>query len=356
MMLRFRPLRYTFTFIGPALGCLAFLHGGWWTWGLPIFAFALVPFAELLIGPDHKVLSPEEVEAAGKDPLYDLLLYAIVPVQYTLLMLFLFAIQEPMTCAELAGTIFSMGILCGNYGINAAHELGHRTKAWERAMSRALLLTSQYIHFYTEHNRGHHRNVATSKDPASSNYKEPVYVFWVRSIVFSYLSAWRIETERLKKSGLHFLSLKNQMLQAVVLQASLVLAIYFAFDGRTSFYYLISALAGILLLETVNYIEHYALKRTKKENGNYHKVSAVHSWNSDHILGRIFMFELSRHSDHHYKSSKKYQLLTSDEHSPQMPSGYPGMMLLSLCPPLFFKVMEKDLNKLRGVREDLEIA
>jgi len=62
----------------------------------------------------------------------------------------------------------------------------------------------------------------------------------------------------------------------------------------------------------------------------------MHSWNSDHQLGRLMLFNLSRHSDHHYKASKKYQLLDSQPESPQMPTGYPGMMLLSLFPPLWF--------------------
>jgi len=100
-----------------------------------------------------------------------------------------------------------------------------------------------------------------------------------------------------------------------------------------------AAISGILLLETVNYIEHYGLLRKLKENGKYEKVQHQHSWNSDHILGRIFLFELSRHSDHHYKASKHYQILNSLPDSPQMPTGYPGMMLLALVPPLWVRFM-----------------
>lgn len=352
MAFRFRPLRYTFTFIGPALAFLAFQYGEAWAWGLPLFAFGLVPLLELIIPPDRYAISDEA--EARTNLIYDLLLYLILPIQFGLLVLFLLTMKEDMSASEWLGRVFTMGILCGNYGINVAHELGHRKHAWERAMARALLLTSQYMHFYTEHNHGHHRHVATERDPASANYKEIVYVFWLRSVIGSYRSAWRIELERLRRVGTQPFSLKNQMLQALLLQVGLLLLISLLFPWHVLLAYGLSAVIGFLLLETVNYIEHYALKRARKENGNYHKVAEVHSWNSDHLLGRIFMFELSRHSDHHYKSSKKYQLLCSS--GPQMPTGYPGMMLLSLLPPLFFRVMEEHLGALRDTREDLIIA
>ena len=106
-----------------------------------------------------------------------------------------------------------------------------------------------------------------------------------------------------------------------------------------------AAVIGILLLETVNYIEHYGLKRQLNENGRYELVKRKHSWNSNHILGRLILFELSRHSEHHYKPDKPYQLLHSDPEAPTMPTGYPGMMLLSFVPPLFFRVMNGKVER-----------
>jgi alkane 1-monooxygenase len=100
------------------------------------------------------------------------------------------------------------------------------------------------------------------------------------------------------------------------------------------------------LLETVNYIEHYALMRKINEKGRYERVRHSHSWNSDHQIGRLMLFNLSRHSDHHYKASKKYQVLESLEDSPQMPTGYPGMMVLALLPPVWFGLMNPHLDRM----------
>ena len=86
---------------------------------------------------------------------------------------------------------------------------------------------------------------------------------------------------------------------------------------------------SFLFLETINYIEHYGLRR-KKIGDKYERVQNIHSWNSDHIMGRIILYELTRHSDHHFRASKKYQVLESLEDSPRLPFGYP-MSCYWLC-------------------------
>jgi len=101
-----------------------------------------------------------------------------------------------------------------------------------------------------------------------------------------------------------------------------------------------------LLLETVNYIEHYGLQRNKIANTDrYERVFPTHSWNSNHKLGRQFLFELTRHSDHHYMASRKYQILRHFDESPQMPFGYPSMIMLATVPPLWFFVMHRHIKK-----------
>ena len=105
-----------------------------------------------------------------------------------------------------------------------------------------------------------------------------------------------------------------------------------------------SACIGILMLETVNYIEHYGLSR-KKKGSRYERTLPIHSWNSNHPIGRLIMLELSRHSDHHFMSTRKYQILRHFDESPQMPTGYPGMMLLALIPPIWFNIMNKEIKR-----------
>ena len=354
---RFRVLRYLVTFIAPAWGIVGLLGHGMWTWALPIHGFLIVPLLEVLLPRRADNLSDEEERAALEDPVFDVLLYLLVPFHWAVLVLFFFQVGEPgLAWWEIAGRTAGMGMLCGIYGINVAHELGHRATRWERDLARALLLTSLYMHFIIEHNRGHHRRVATPDDPASARYGEVLFAFWVRSIVFSWFSAWRIEADRLRKEGHPPYGWRNEMLHALAWQGALLTMIVLAFGPLVLGAFIAAAVIGILLLETVNYIEHYGLRRKRDEKGMYRRVLHVHSWNSDHLLGRLTLFELTRHSDHHWKASRPYQVLRSIDQAPQLPTGYPGTMLLSFFPPLFFRVMHPRLQAMVQLERDLELA
>lgn len=339
-----RFLKYAIVFIIPVVAYFSINASGWWTFGTTILVYALLPLLEFLFSPNEDNLKEAEEELMAKDRVYDILLYLVVPVQFALLYYFVSNISSlESTGVELAGRIFSMGITCGALGINVAHELGHRKDKFEQFLAKSLLLTSLYMHFNIEHNRGHHKNVSTHNDPSSARRGETVFVFWFRSMIMGYISAWRIEANRLKKKGIGPVSLQNEMLRFQIIQALFLAGIFLAFGPMSMVYFMLAALIGIIQLETVNYIEHYGLSRHKKESGQYERVQPWHSWNSNHTLGRLFLFELSRHSDHHFLASRKYQILRHHEESPQMPTGYPGMMLLSLVPPLWFWIMHKQI-------------
>jgi len=239
----------------------------------------------------------------------------------------------------------NIGVLIGTIGINVAHELGHRSTQYEQFFAKALLLSGLYMHFFIEHNRGHHKNVATEEDPASARFGENVYTFWFRSITQSYLDAWRLEAQRLKRSGKNVISTDNQMIWYQIIQAVYLLSVGAIFGWGMILYAMSIALGGVILLETVNYIEHYGLRRKKLASGRYENVQPYHSWNSNHELGRIFLYELTRHSDHHFKATRKYQILRHFEESPQLPLGYPASMLLSLLPPLWFAYMNEKVKQ-----------
>ncbi len=345
--MRLRALKYLFVFISPAVVLLSINIAGLWSYFALFFTFLLIPACELLMKSSITNMSNTEEELAKDDRLYDYLLYALVPIQYVILIYFLNRVSEyNLATYERIGMITAFGISCGVLGINAAHELGHRSTWYEKMMSKMLLLTSQYMHFFIEHNRGHHKNVSTDLDPASSKYGENLYSFFIRSIRDSWFSAWHLESEKLNRSGHKFWSLHNEMLRFQFIQAAFLAIIFLFFGWIPMLCYLGSAVIGFLLLETVNYIEHYGLRR-KQNNGLYERTLPIHSWNSNHPLGRILLLELSRHSDHHYIANRKYQILRHFDESPQMPTGYPGMMLLSFFPPFWFRVMNSQIEKYR---------
>ncbi|MEO1254836.1 MAG: alkane 1-monooxygenase [Bacteroidota bacterium] len=355
---KLNALKYMNVLILPILAWVSFNTIGWTTYLPLIESFAIIPLLELFYKPNPNNLTPEKEKQRKNDKIYDWQLYITVPIQFGLLIVFLFSMQESgLTVVDKIGRISAMGLLCGVIGINVAHELGHRNKKYEQLLAKALLLTSLYMHFFIEHNRGHHKNVSTKKDPSSARYGEILYLFWIRSVVFAYLSAWKLEAQRLSKKGRAIFSLKNEMLQFQLIQVAFTLGIGLLFGWVVMGYFVLAAIMGFLLLETVNYIEHYGLERDKQGN-TYERVMPHHSWNSDHMVGRIVLFELSRHSDHHYIASRKYQILRHIDESPQMPTGYPGMMMLATIPPLWFSIMNPKIKKIKeqGLVEESQQA
>jgi alkane 1-monooxygenase len=324
---------------------IAFTNTGIWAYLPIILFFGGVPLIELFLKPDKGNFEKQQKAMAKADPFYDWLLYFTVPTQIGFVIYFLFIIQDTEAWSlEYFGRVHAMGLMCGVIGINIGHELGHRSNRVEQLLGEILLMTSLEMHFLPFHNSGHHYNVATPNDPATAKRGEWLYVFWFRSQIGSYLQAWRIEAKRLAKNDRHWLSFSNRMVVYTIIQMALVCSVFFLFDWHGLMAFLSAAILGILLLETVNYIEHYGLLRKKNENGRFERVQPKHSWNSDHVIGRIFLFELSRHSDHHYKASKHYQMLESFPDSPQMPTGYPGMLILAMFPPLWIQVMNRKLR------------
>jgi len=345
-----RHFKYLSAYLLPVIALMSIYFGGYYSFSALIFIFIVIPAVELFTNGNTSNLSKVEEEIAAADRFYDYLLYSLVPFQFIILAYFLYKTGDPTLAGyEVIGMITAYGMACG-LTINNAHELGHRNTKMEQFMSKAALMTSLYMHFFIEHNRGHHLHVATEEDPASSRYGENLYAFYLRSIPGSWLSAWNLEKKRLHALNKRIWTLENEMLVYQIIQFTLIALIGIFLGIKVMCCFVIGAAIGCLLLETVNYIEHYGLRRKKKANGKrYERTQPIHSWNSNHPVGRMVMLELSRHSDHHFIANRKYQLLRHFDDSPQMPAGYPGMMLLATVPPLWFKVMHKLIDARKEV-------
>ena len=342
MLPSFRDLRYLIAYTLPLTAAVGLWLGGPWTWLTLAYTFGLVPLLEWWRPLAPAVLGVAAATEAKRHAFFDGLLYLNVPLQYGLLGFFLYTLKtRAFSVAETTGAVLGVGICCGALGINVAHELGHRARAWEQRLAQALLLSTWYLHFFIEHNRGHHRHVATPLDPVTARLHEGYWHFLPRAVLGEYRSAWALETERLRRQGQPWWSASNQMLQFQGAQALLAVGVLAVFGPWGLLAWLGAATVGYVLFQLVNYVEHYGLLRRQTAPGLYERVQPHHSWNSEYPLGRILLYELTRHSDHHYQAARPYHTLRYQPASPQMPTGYPGMMLLAIVPPLWFRVMNE---------------
>ncbi len=339
-------MKYLLAYSIPLIAVIGIYYQGIWSYSAWVYSFVLLPIFEILMPLDKTNYSDTEVQERITNRFYDILLYINVPIVYGMIWFTLTKVTaSQLTFFELIGTVLSLGVVLGSNGINVGHELGHREKLFERILGKLLLIPSHYSHFYIEHNHGHHLHGSTPEDPSTAKYNQNLYAFWIQTVTGTYTKAWKIQKKLNEVNNINFFSIKNDMFWFSIIQIAYLLTMYSIFGLKGLLVALFAGIVGFLLLETINYIEHYGLMRKQTASGRYERVTEKHSWNSNHILGRIILYELTRHSDHHYKSQKKYQILEYHDVSPQMPYGYPTSMVLSFFPPLWFKIMNKRIPK-----------
>ena len=329
-----------FMFVGWGLVNLTGLGLFWWIG--PMVVYVMIPLLDLAIGDDASN-APEEVVAwLERDRYYRWITYLFIPFQFATLFVgcWLMSRGGGLPVIDKLGIATTLGMLNG-IAINTAHELGHKKEHHERWFARIALAPCGYGHFFIEHNRGHHVRVATPDDPASSRLGESFWAFWPRTVVGSVQNGWRLEKSRLRRMGKGTWTLRNDVLNAWAMTVALWAVLVALFGIGVLPYLLLQAVLAFSLLEAVNYLEHYGLRRQSLPNGRFERVTPRHSWNNNHLTTNLFLYHLQRHSDHHANPTRRYQALRHFDDSPQLPAGYAAMILLCYFPPLWRRVMDK---------------
>jgi alkane 1-monooxygenase len=326
---------------GPLL--MFWLHDVRALWLPVLFIYGGVPLLDALMGVDRSNPPESAVPQLEADLFYRRVTFALVPILWAAFVFsaWFVATQQLPWHGWLAMVLTGGGI--GGFCINLGHELGHKQTRLERWLAKIVLAPTGYGHFFIEHNRGHHRDVATPDDPASSRMGESIWRFVLREIPGAARRAWRLESDRLQRDGLPRWSLHNEILQPALITVALWTALVLWLGlGVLPFLLAMSAWANFQLT-SANYIEHYGLLRGRRADGRYERCQPHHSWNSNHVFSNWAVFHLQRHSDHHAHPGRRYQSLRHFENLPQLPSGYFGMFVVAYLPPLWFRVMDRRL-------------
>lgn len=304
---------------------------------VPVFVFVMIPMLDFIFGEKKEIMIETN---DGEDSFYHYVMYFYIPI-HIFLVLFGAHYISNQNLSVLQQWVFtiSTGLITGGIGITIAHELCHRKNSRDQLLSDILLSFVCYTHFSTEHVLGHHKRVATEDDPATARFGESIYHFLFRSVKGSFLSALNIEKIRLKKNDKKVWSLENRILRGVVFQIAICLVLTVFWGSNALRFFIIQSIVAFTLLELVNYVEHYGLER-KKIDGRYSKILPKHSWNNSNLISNLILFNLQRHSHHHADASVEFQHLKHYEEAPQLPLGYPSMVLLALFPPLWKKYMD----------------
>lgn len=303
----------------------------WWAsllWTLPIW---ILVWVDNHAPRDHRQ-PPEDMPVWP----YDAQLYLLIALQLANHVLLGVAASKldlsswsgiGQAAALLAPVLILTGTTAGYSGIVVAHELVHRRNPLQFLLGRVLLMFVFYEQFATEHVRGHHPRIGTPDDPATARFAETHRAFVRRTIPAQFKSAWQLEKVRLGAPAMRWHDprmLRHRVLQGVVAELAILVAFAYVFGWFAMVLLFLQARTAVLLLETVNYIEHWGLSRVGK------KVVSVDSWDTDNWFTLYTLVGLSRHADHHAQASRPFQKLRHFGETAKMPAGYYGTILLAL--------------------------
>ena len=341
------PLAFALPLLFCPLLVLAWIYGGVVLILAPAFGYVIISIVDFIIGENRK----NQIDVTNDTSRYKLILFAWPLIQFFLLIGSLISICwfQHLTVLEAVILMLVQGMITGAVGITFAHELMHQKTKLERFLADILMAMAFYGHFRTEHVFVHHRYVGTKKDAVTARFNESFYTFFLRVIPQCLISAWSVEAQKLAAKNKSTFNMSNPFYIYAAL-ASLFVLLSFIIGGTYGItLFFIQALVAILHLEVVNYVEHYGLSRKEISENKYEPTKPHHSWNANHAASNLLLINLQKHSDHHAKPAKTYPMLSAygEESAPQLPFGYPIMVVFSLIPFLWRRVMNPKVIKWR---------
>jgi alkane 1-monooxygenase len=342
--MRISDLRFLMALLLPSLTVLglvtmpgyaaAFTLAIWW-------GIALID--TLMPGCQH---SPPPIRSGAHQAYFQSILRIFVLLQLVLIAVGAYAAVRADWPTAL-GVAFSVGFITGSQGITFAHELGHSKLKIDRFCGWVLMTSVCYGHFMVEHYRGHHPRAATFDDPASARYGESLYRFLPRTLWGSLANGWRLEAQRIAQMKTSWA--RSPLLWSTLVSLLLLMlpALYLPAQQATKYvaFFALQSAVAFVLLEIVNYIEHYGLQRNA-DGAKREAFGMMHAWNADHLASNSLLANLQRHSDHHMHAWKPYATLEALP-GPQLPTGYSGCIILAMLPPLWFGMMHRRIAALQ---------
>lgn len=325
----------------------------------------LILFSIILITGDSVIKRDQKLQTFSHPFFLDLSIYMALPVLFilTFFVISIFSnnlpnwyvsafqnffninfiqLQHSFNIIDKISIIFTTFLIGGSMSIAGGHELAHRKKnKFDLFIGNWLLAFSFDCNFAIEHVYGHHKNVCLPEDPASASRGENIYIFIMKGIINEHLAGWKIELDRLKRKKIGFYSYENKIIKGYLRSIILTLVSFGLFGITGMIVFLLISFLSKASLEAINYIEHYGLVR---ERGK--PVRMRHSWNSNHFFSSIYLYNVTRHSDHHRNTNLKFwELQPVHKDAPMLPYGYLAMLYLAVFAPyLYKKIMKKELD------------
>jgi alkane 1-monooxygenase len=319
------------------LVALGVLERGYWLLSPIIFLLIIVPLLDLLTGwqDDAHFVKGDFSRAETSLLHWNTRIYAFFYIGTVICFATNIHRFEPV---EIGLIVVSSSFL-GGIGFAAAHELLHAKEGIDQVLQRITTSFLFYPHYKLIHVRSHHLNVGTFEDENTAWMNESVYAYFYRSIPGSMIRSWHLEARRYANQERYggWRIVRNKMFSYAVGQLALLIGLYLIAGLAGLFFYLAQIVGAHIVLESVNYIQHYGLLRERRD-GEYEKTAAGHSWDTYHFFSSYVTFRVGHHSYHHL-AMKPYYLLAAEPEAPKLPVGYFWSIAMVLLPPWWRRVI-----------------
>ena len=319
---------HLFGFLAPVVVLSGNLAGEWWTASGFILVLGIYPILDLLSGEARPARPPRNSGIP-----FEIMLWAHALFHFIVLASLFWRVNADGIMLTTIFACISTGLNSGASAIITAHELGHKPpKTLGYKLARILLFSVHYTHFTYEHNRNHHKWVASDRDPASASEMMGVWTYFFSTVPKQFFSAVSIMSKQKSKFG-------NPVIVGALAQITAIVLLLNWEWHTIAIAWGLQSMMAIFLLEYVNYIRHWGLRREASE-----AITEFHSWQSEVRWSRWTLLELTRHPDHHLHASVPFWKLRPHEDAPTLPSGYYGCFWPCLLPPLWKRWMRPYLH------------
>ncbi|MBY6088847.1 alkane 1-monooxygenase [Maritimibacter alkaliphilus] len=330
------------TLLPVVLLVLAVCLGGPWGWGALLYLTLFTAAVDHLAPADWDNRDP-----AQEFPVSRGLSVVLGLAHLVLLVLAVRYLGGPGGAEGLAviPAALGIGVFFGQVSHPNAHELIHQPKRRARRLGALVYTTMLFGHHASAHLRVHHPHVATEDDPNTAPRGMSFYRYFLRAWRGSFRRGRAAELAALSRAGRSrwkspYVGYVGGAVAMVGL--SLLLA---GWGGLAVLLGLALFAQGQILLS--DYVQHYGLARGWTEAGRRRPVGPEHSWNAAQALSAAMMLNAPRHSDHHVHPARDYPALQLDRVvMPVLPYSMPVMATLAMIPPLWFRVMHRELDRL----------
>jgi len=327
----------------------AAMYGGWWLAG-PFLLLWLADLLDSALGVDER-----NMDAGRADDTrlfwYKLAVWVWVALYPATL---IHALHQVFSAGHLALwedalIVLALGAIA-RMALNAGHDMMHRRAAWERRVGEVLMASVSFPQEITEHLYVHHAHIGTPMDSLSPPKGQSFWRYLPRSVVRSYLDAWRVERERMQKRRLPTWHYSNPIWRYVLETAAWYALAWWLGGAWGLLVFALICAMGIVQLRMADYIQHYGLQRIRLPGGRYERVRARHSWTAAYRLSNWLYYNAQRHADHHLAAARLYPLLRhcGAEESPRLPGSYAEMGSLLLFPRRWFEKMDPLVDQWRA--------